>query len=125
VNRDRLQLDVALVVADLLGGLGTRWDAIVSNPPYVTEGERAALPRDVRDHEPAEALFGGEDGLDIARELARQAGSTEATLLALEIGAGQSGAVRDLVRAAGFRDVTARRDLAGIERVVVGRRRAT
>ncbi len=122
-NRDRLGLDVELVHADLLTGLGEDWDAILSNPPYIAEGDRAGLPRDVRDHEPGGALFGGEDGLDVVRELLRQAAATRAPLLALEIGAGQSDVVRELVRDAGFHDVGARRDLAGIERVVVGRRR--
>ena len=123
-NRERLGLDVELVRADLLEGLGEDWDAILSNPPYIAEGDRASLPRDVRDHEPHGALFGGADGLDVVRELVRQAADTRAPLLALEIGAGQAEAVREIVRTAGFHDVGARRDLAGIERVVVGRRRA-
>jgi len=122
-NRDRLGLDVELVQADLLDGLGEAWDAILSNPPYIAESDRAGLPRDVRDHEPAGALFGGADGLDVVRELLRQAAATRAPLLALEVGAGQADIVRELVREAGFHDVGARRDLAGIERVVVGRRR--
>ncbi len=122
-NRDRLGLDVELVHADLLTGLGGDWDAILSNPPYICEGDRPGLPRDVRDHEPAQALFGGADGLDVVRELIAQAAATRAPLLALEIGAGQADAVRELVRDAGFHDVGARRDLSGIERVVVGRRR--
>lgn len=122
-NRERLCLDVDLVTADLLDGLGARWDAILSNPPYIADGDRASLPRDVRDHEPAAALFGGADGLDVVRELIVQAAATDAPLLALEIGAGQADEVRELVRAAGFHDVAARRDLSGIERVVVGRRR--
>lgn len=122
-NRERLGLDVDLVTADLLDGLGARWDAILSNPPYIADGDRASLPRDVRDHEPAAALFGGADGLDVVRELIVQAAATDAPLLALEIGAGQADEVRELVRAAGFHDVAARRDLSGIERVVVGRRR--
>ena len=122
-NRERLGLDVDLVTADLLDGLGAWWDAILSNPPYIADGDRASLPRDVRDHEPAAALFGGADGLDVVRELIVQAAATDAPLLALEIGAGQADEVRELVRAAGFHDVAARRDLSGIERVVVGRRR--
>jgi len=122
-NRDRLGLDVELVHGDLLEGLGGAWDAILSNPPYVALRDRASLPRDVVAHEPAGALFGGEDGLDVVRRLIPQAAATSTRLLALEIGAGQSDDVRELVRAAGFHDVGARRDLGGIERVVVGRRR--
>ena len=52
-----------------------------------------------------------------------QAAATRAPLLALEVGFGQAEDVRNLVRDAGFHDVQARRDLAGVERVVVGRRR--
>lgn len=122
-NRDRLGLEVDLVHADLLSGLGDGWDAVLSNPPYISEADRPGLPRDVRDHEPAGALFGGADGLDVVRELIAQVAATRAPLLALEIGAGQSDVVRELVRDAGFHDVAARRDLAGVERVVVGRRR--
>ena len=124
-NRDRLGLDVTLVQADLLEGVGGDWDAIVSNPPYIAERDRASLPRDVVAHEPGGALFGGEDGLDVVRRLIVQAAATTTRLLALEIGAGQSDEVRELVRDAGFHDVGCRRDLGGIERVVVGRRRRT
>jgi release factor glutamine methyltransferase len=121
-NRGRLGLDVELAEADLLAGLGAGWDAILSNPPYVAEGERAALPRDVLHHEPPGALFAGADGLDVIRRLVPAAAATEARLLALEIGAGQHEAVLALVRAAGFAQAEVLPDLAGIPRVVVGRR---
>jgi release factor glutamine methyltransferase len=121
-NAERLGLDVAFVRADLLDGLGEEWDAILANPPYVAETDRETLPRDVREHEPDLALFAGADGLAVIRRLVPAAGATQARLLAIEVGAGQSEDVREFVREAGFRDVQARRDLAGIERVVVGRR---
>jgi release factor glutamine methyltransferase len=121
-NRDRLGLEVDLVEADLLAGLGRAWDAIVSNPPYVAEDERAGLPRDVRDHEPAGALFAGADGLEVIRRLIPAAAATEAGLLALEVGAGQAEPVLALVRGAGFTRAQALPDLAGIPRAVVGHR---
>jgi release factor glutamine methyltransferase len=120
-NAARLGLDVALSRADLLEGVAPV-DAVLSNPPYVAEAERATLPPEVARHEPALALFAGPDGLDVARRLVAQAGASSAALLALEVGQGQAPAVAGLVRAAGFGDVEALRDLAGIERVVVGRR---
>lgn len=120
-NRERLGIEVALVRADLLDGLGAGWDAILSNPPYVATSERAALPRDVRDHEPDLALFAGEDGLDVIRRLVEQAAATHAKLLALEVGAGQAPAVARLTADAGFADTEILRDLAGIERVVSAR----
>jgi release factor glutamine methyltransferase len=120
-NAARLGLDVALSRADLLDGVGPV-DAVLSNPPYVAEADRATLPPEVVRHEPALALFAGPDGLDVVRRLVVQAGASAAALLALEVGQGQAPAVAELVRAAGFGEVEALTDLAGIERVVVGRR---
>jgi release factor glutamine methyltransferase len=121
-NARRLGLEVAFEQADLLEGLGAGWDAILSNPPYVAESERAALSPDVAQHEPAGALFAGTDGLDVIRRLVPGAAATDAALLALEVGAGQAHEVAVLVAAAGFTGTTIVPDLAGIERVVVGRR---
>ncbi len=94
---------------------------IVSNPPYVGEQDRAALPGEVRDHEPGVALFGGPDGLDVIRTLVPAAAHALRAdgCLILEIGAGQWPAVRDIANASGFASVEAFEDLAGIPRVVV------
>lgn len=121
-NRDRLGLDVEFLQADLLDGVAGPLDAVLSNPPYVAERDRASLPPDVVRHEPAGALFAGDDGLDVLRRLVPQVAATGAAFVALELGAGQAVAVAAMVRDAGFPDAQARRDLAGIERVVVGRR---
>jgi release factor glutamine methyltransferase len=122
-NAQRLGLDVAFARADLLAGIdGAALDAIVSNPPYVADGERAALAPEIVRHEPPSALFAGADGLGVVRELVAQASATAARLIAIEVGEGQAGAVGDLVARARFTQVEARRDLGGIERVVVGRR---
>ena len=118
-NAARLGLDVEMLEGDLLEPVEGRLDAVVSNPPYVAAGEQ--LPRDIG-HEPREALFGGADGLDVIRRLIPAAASRGAGLLALEVGAGQAAAVADLMRAE-FGEVGTLRDLAGIERVVVGRAR--
>jgi release factor glutamine methyltransferase len=121
-NASRLGLDVAFSAADLLDGVDGEVYAIVSNPPYVTEGDKARMAPDVTAHEPHLALFAGAEGLNVIRPLVTQAAATEARLLALEVGEGQAPAVRGLVAAAGFPEVEVVRDLAGIERVVVGRR---
>jgi release factor glutamine methyltransferase len=113
---------------NLLDGLPGRFDLVVSNPPYIALADRASLPPDVRDHEPAAALYGGEDGLDVVRGLVAAAAARLAPngYLVMEIGAGQADAVRALVeRTTGlaWRHVTP--DLAGIPRVVVASRGAT
>ena len=100
------------------------FDLIVANPPYVPSGELAALMPEVRDFEPQLALDGGVDGLDAYRALARQAGVvlTAAGWLLVEVGSGQAPAVQELFAGAGLKEIFVSRDLAGIERVVGGRR---
>ena len=121
-NAERLELDVRWLHADLLADVG-ELDAILSNPPYVAESERAALAPEIVRHEPPEALFAGPDGLDTIRALLAQlAERSDVRFLALEIGAGQAPAVAELVRAAGFDAIRFERDLARIQRVVVAER---
>jgi release factor glutamine methyltransferase len=120
-NAERLALEVELVHGDLLAGVDGV-DAVLSNPPYVAERERAALAPEIVRHEPPGALFAGADGLDVIRRLVPAAATSGARLLAIEVGAGQAAAVAELMRGAGYERVGARRDLAGVERVVVGSR---
>jgi release factor glutamine methyltransferase len=112
---------------------GEEFDLIVANLPYIAEPDWPSLPPEVREWEPREALLAGPDGLDAyrallaagrERTLSRIAGGSAfggSTRLALEVGAGQAAEVAELLRAAGFDAVETRRDLAGIERVVIGR----
>jgi release factor glutamine methyltransferase len=113
---DRVELSRPLVPPG-----ATRFDLVVANLPYVSEREWEDLEPEVATWEPREALLGGADGLDVLR-LTIPAAAAMAPVLALEVGAGQAGEVGGLLREAGFDEVEARRDLAGIERVVVGRR---
>jgi release factor glutamine methyltransferase len=119
-NAQRLGLDVVLVRGDLLEGVDGAVDAVVSNPPYVEDG--APLQPEIARHEPAVALYAGADGLSVIRRLAAQVAASAARFVALEVGMGQAPAVAELLRAVGFGDTSARADLAGIDRVVVGRR---
>ncbi len=108
----------------LSGALSTSvpLDAVVSNPPYVSELDRGLLHPQVRAFEPAGALFAGEDGLDIYRRLIPQAAAAlvPGGLLALEIGAGQDESVGKLL--AGWRSLEFVDDLRQIPRVVLARR---
>jgi release factor glutamine methyltransferase len=122
-NGERLGSSVAWLQADLLSGVGDEFDAILSNPPYVAESERSSLAPEILRHEPPAALFAGADGLSVIRALLDQSSAMRrARLVAVEVGTGQAQTVAQLTRAAGFRTVRAERDLAGIERVVVGQR---
>jgi release factor glutamine methyltransferase len=112
-NAARLGLDVRFIHGDLLAGVEA--DAVVSNPPYVADGER--LMPEVARWEPATALYAGADGLAVIRRLI--AAAAGARFLALEVGAGQADAVAELMTGYEAEKI---RDLAGIERVVVGRR---
>jgi release factor glutamine methyltransferase len=114
-NAARLGLDVTFVEGDLLAGLSDV-DAVVSNPPYVEQGARV-MP-EVDRFEPHVALYAGADGLSVIRRLVR----VPVAFLALEHGEIQADAIETLLRAAGFGEVERVRDLAGIERVAVGRR---
>lgn len=101
---------------------GERFDVVVSNPPYVGEEERGTLDTEVRDWEPAAALFAGQGGLDVIRPLVGAAPEHlfPGGLLALEIGATQGDAVCALVRETGaFAEPRVVKDLAGRDRIVL------
>jgi release factor glutamine methyltransferase len=124
-NAERLGAAVTFVEGDLAAPLAAHapFALIVANLPYVRSADLAALPLEVR-AEPVLALDGGDDGLRLVRRLVDAAPALLAAggVLALEIGAGQAGATAGLLGAAGFVDVRVRPDLAGIDRVVAGRK---
>jgi release factor glutamine methyltransferase len=116
---------IRFLQSDLLSALNDEaeaFDAVVSNPPYVAETDRATLHPQVRDHEPATALFAGETGLDIYRRLVSEAHNALKPngLLALEIGYGQQQALIDLL--ANWREVSFIKDLQNVPRVVLAKR---
>jgi release factor glutamine methyltransferase len=117
-NALRLGLEARFVVGDLLNGIDVAFDAVLANLPYVRAGEE--LAPEISLYEPADALFAGSDGLDTIRRLLSIVSGVP--MVALEIGFDQGDAVAELVAAAGFAGVERLRDLAGHERVVVGRR---
>jgi release factor glutamine methyltransferase len=109
-------------LGDLMEPLvGQQFDAIVSNPPYIAEGEWAGLMPEVRQWEPKGALTPGDDSLLFYRRLAGGAPSLlkPGGILAVEVGIGQAQAVGQLFAAAGL-TVAIHQDSAGVERVVLG-----
>ena len=95
-----------------------RYDAIVSNPPYIRSDIVPTLDREVREHDPLLALDGGADGLDAYRAIAGGAGTflKPAGIVAVETGYDQKNAVKEIFKAAGFEEVAAAKDLAGNDR---------
>ena len=118
---------VRFAVSDLLDSLPLQeklesFDVLVSNPPYVPLSDGEQMHPQVREYEPATALFAGGDGLDVYRRLIPQAKSAlkQGGLLALEIGFGQRGGLEQLL--SGWRDVSFAEDLQGIPRVALARK---
>ncbi len=107
---------------DALAGLAhPRFDLIISNPPYISEDDMAALPVDIKEYEPLKALLGGEDGLDSYRHiLADAAGQiNKPGALIMEIGDSQQKDVENMCLETGlFDSVNTHKDLAGRPRVV-------
>jgi release factor glutamine methyltransferase len=99
------------------------FDLIVSNPPYIRRDDLKKLQPEIRDWEPLPALDGGEDGLDFYRAIIPGAKKylTANGILLFELGIHQADAVKQMAEAAGFHDISVRKDYAGIERIVIAR----
>lgn len=118
-NAQRLVLPIRLQQANWLEGVPGFFELIVSNPPYIAQGD-PHLP--ALAHEPLSALVAGLDGLDDIRRIVDQATRKlrPGGCLLLEHGHDQAAAVQELLRTAGFSEVQSRKDLAGIERCTGG-----
>jgi release factor glutamine methyltransferase len=124
-QRNAVSERIRFLQSDLLAAVAKeRFDLVVSNPPYVPAADRDSLSVEVRDHEPALALFAGDDGLDIYRRLIPDAFAVlePGGYLLMEIGYGQSEPVAALSIQAGFDDINFVPDLQGILRVASARR---
>ena len=99
------------------------YDFIISNPPYISKTEINALESGVKDYEPHLALDGGDDGLDYYRKIISKAGDflKEHGWLLFEIGYNQEKDVSEILNINGFRNIVVLKDLAGLDRVVLGR----
>jgi release factor glutamine methyltransferase len=115
-----------LVACDLLSAfsLGAAFDAVVSNPPYVGEGEWKKLDRSVREFEPRAALLAAPSPTSVVERLLPEAHARlkRGGFLIMEISPTISGAARELARRAGFSLEAVVKDYAGYERVIVGRK---
>ncbi len=124
---NKVEKQIRFLVADVLGEdfvaqFDSKFDFVVSNPPYISEKEFSTLPIEVRQFEPAIALQGGDDGLTFHRRIAMVTSEllTSGGQLFLEVGYNQSQMVQRILKKSGFCSIKTFRDLAGIERVVTG-----
>jgi release factor glutamine methyltransferase len=123
-NRHNLADRVRFLEGNLLDGVPPLLDLIVSNPPYVGRREAATLMREVRDHEPEIALYGGEEGYELYADLITQAAVLlkPGGILVLELGHNSLSAVQPLLDATAWTNVGVTNDLAGIPRVLAAER---
>lgn len=125
-NAGRLHVEnVEFVLGNLFEKIEGQFDVIVSNPPYIRTGVVEELMPEVVEHEPRLALDGREDGLYFYREITANAlhHLKKDGYLCYEIGYDQGMQVREILESAGFAGVCVIQDLAGLDRVVIGKRR--
>ena len=123
-NSRRLEVPVTWIQSDLFAKIPEeeKYDVIVSNPPYIETAVIDTLQEEVRLHDPYIALDGKEDGLYFYRRIISEAGKylkTQGKLM-FEIGCDQAEAVEELMKNAGYEQITVKKDLAGLDRVVYG-----
>lgn len=113
-----------LLQGDLFDAVSGTFDMIVSNPPYIASDVIPSLMEEVRDHEPLMALDGGPDGLDFYRRILEEAKDhlKDKGYLIVEIGADQGEAVKSMFDDYGYESVRVRKDLAGLDRIVLGQK---
>lgn len=124
-NAQKLGISADFLQSDLFDKIAGTYDVIISNPPYIATKEIEALESEVRDREPRMALDGKEDGLYFYRKITEDSVAylKEDGWLMYEIGYDQGEAVSTMMKEQGFAEVTVIRDLAGLDRVVIGRKR--
>jgi release factor glutamine methyltransferase len=116
---------IGFVASDLLTAFRSHsFDMIVSNPPYVGRRESGSIAREIREHEPSQAVFAGEEGIEIYPALIAQASDclAHSGVLVVELGFGASERVKAIARTAEWEDVQITNDLAGIPRVLAAAR---
>lgn len=124
-NAAQLGIEAEFLESNLFEKVEGVFDIIVSNPPYIVTCEIEELMPEVRDHDPFIALDGKEDGVTFYRRIIADAGKylKQGGVLAFEIGCEQGKAVSQMMTDAGYIDVNVKKDLCGLDRVVIGRKR--
>lgn len=123
-NSEKLEIPCTWIHSDLFEQIEGVYDVIVSNPPYIATKEIELLEPEVRDREPRMALDGMEDGLFFYRKIIKESMQylkPEGWLM-FEIGYDQGQAVSEMMKSAGYTQVTVKKDLAGLDRVVTGKK---
>lgn len=123
-NGKMLGLSAQWINSDLFQQISGKYDILVSNPPYIQTAVIEGLMEEVKCHEPRMALDGKEDGLYFYRKITEQAGAflNLGGLLAFEIGYDQGEAVARLLKEQGYEEIQIIKDLAGLDRVVTGKK---
>ena len=121
-NAEKIDVDAKFLHSDLFSNVEGMYDVIVSNPPYIRTSVIEELEDEVKFHDPILALDGKEDGLYFYRKIIEEAPNYLKSngRLYFEIGHDQGEDVSRLMREAGFANVTVKKDLAGLDRVVFG-----
>lgn len=124
-RRNSVHEIITFVCGDLFDPVEGVYDVVVSNPPYISAGDYDCLAPEVREYEPRQALVAGPEGTEVHRRIIEKAPSFmhHRGWLALELGAGQRDAVEKMLHENGYCDMVFHRDYAGIERVVMARKR--
>ncbi len=125
-GRHGVEERITFLIGDLFSAIDAlnlkgKIDIIVSNPPYVSKKEMEELQPEIKDYEPASALFGGEDGLDFYRRIIRESPVylSPGGYIVMEMGYSQSGSIKDLFeKEKGFTGIEVKKDMAGIERTI-------
>lgn len=122
-NASRLEAEVSFMQGDLFEKVEGKYDCMVSNPPYIESSVIEELEPEVREHEPMLALDGKEDGLFFYRKIIKEAKNylQPGGWLLFEIGYLQGKAVSMLLMESGYECVTVKKDLAGLDRIVMAR----
>ncbi len=120
LNNEKLGADVELIQSDMFGNVAGKYNMIVSNPPYIPKVQMDELDKKVVEYEPYSALYGGNDGLDFYRIIAREAGAylEAGGWLLLEIGYDQGESVPELLLEYGFENIKVLKDYNNLDRVV-------